>query len=96
MTPETTIFYHAPTEPQPSKDFFCMRDKVLNVAPVSPAMLARKLKVPSMYWSKTVFAADLLQGGRSKAITYLNSMKADYTHTMKHGADATHEVGASH
>ena len=59
-------------------------------------MLARKLKVPSMYWSKTVFAADLLQGGRSKAITYLNSMKADYTHTMKHGADATHEVGASH
>ena len=47
----------------------------------SLAMLAKKLKVPSKHWSKTVFATDLLKGGRSKAIACLNSMKADYTHT---------------
>ena len=70
------------TKPLMGKDFFRLRDKVMNVAPAgSLAMLARKHRVPSKHWSKTVFATDLLKGGRSKAIACLNSMKADYTHT---------------
>ena len=83
------------TKPLMGKDFFRLRDKVMNVAPASsPAMLARKRR--SKHWSKTVFAVDLLKGGRSEAIKYLNSMKTDYLHTLKHGADDAHEVGASH
>ena len=67
----------------------------MDVVPAGPlAMLARKRR--SKHWSKTVFAADLLNGGRSEAIADLNSMKADYLHTLKHGADKAHEVGASH
>ena len=83
------------TKPLMGKDFFRLRDKVMHVAPASsPAMLARKRR--SKHWSKTVFAVDLLKGGRSEAIKYLNSMKTDYLHTLKHGADDAHEVGASH
>ena len=67
----------------------------MDVVPAGPlAMLARKRR--SKHWSKTVFAADLLNGGRSEAIADLNSMKADYLHTLKHGAHKAHEVGTSH
>ena len=88
------------TKPLMGKDFFRMRDRVMNVpqshTDSGPALLAKKLKRPRKHWSRTVFAHPLRRGGKSDAIAYLASMKADYDYTVLHGPDSAHEVGASH
>ena len=52
----------------------------MNVSHVDsgPALLVKKLKRPRTHWSRSVFAHDLRRGGKSDAIAYLASMKADY------------------
>ena len=86
------------TKPLMGKDFFRMRDKVMNVSHINsgPALLVKKLRRPRTHWSRSVFAHDLRRGSKSDAIAYLASMKADYDYTALHGPDDAHEVGASH